>query len=622
MNNQFPNPELQHIKEFLQEAPPFDALTVAQLDHLLPSLDIIYYRRGHRFSLAEDPKNATGGLRVVRSGAVELRDGNEGLIDRIDQASSFNLLSLQKGHPGIFAIMIEDGLIYSLKETAYQALRQTNRDFDRFFHAQRSRRLRRASRHEPNPNEMMRKVSDIMCREVLNIDSLETIEFCALKMTQHRVSSILIMENNKLLGIVTDRDIRSRAVAKGLDLSLPVTKIMTADPECIEPSSTVFDTTLLMTQHNYHHLPVVEDERVLGIITSSDLMLARQNDPVFLVQHIGRQDDIAGIKSIVDTLPNLVVQWLHSGIRAYQISRILTAISDSVTCRLIELFCLKNGKAPVDFCWLGFGSQARGEQLLNADQDNGLVISDKLQEQDKPWFKALATYVCSGLNTCGYVFCHGKIMAMTDEWRQSLSLWKNKVSSWTRSPTADATMRVSIFFDVRAVWGNSSLADELQTHMLSLAASNSIFLAALAHNALDAQTPLGLFRQFVVERNGDHRHQLDLKKRGLLPIVDLIRLQALANNISAVNTLDRLEALAKGKHMAIVDSRNMQDALRLLMQTRVQLQVEQICDAQPITNYLNPKHLSEISRRQLKDAFGIVADAQSAARLNYRQGMG
>ena len=350
-------------------------------------------------------------------------------------------------------------------------------------------------------------------------------------------------------------------------------------------------------------------------------MLAKQDDPVYLVQHISRQADVNSIKQLVSGMSKLMIQWVNSGMRAQQVSQILTAVSDAITIRLIQLAEEQFGPAPVPWCWAGFGSQARSEQLLGADQDNGLVISDAVTADQLPWFEKLARFVCDALNECGYVHCPGGIMAMTDKWCQPLATWQDTVRRWTRSPTQDAVMRVSIFFDVRCIYGDCSLADRLQETMLEQASKNSIFLAALCANALEAKPPLGIFRRFVVDRDGEHRKELDLKKRGVLPLTEMVRLHALAHKISAVNTDERLKALAAEKHLTITNSRNLADALHFIQQLRISHQCQQVMRGESVSNFLNPRDLPKMAREQLRDAFTIIDEAQSAIRQTYRPGM-
>jgi len=611
-------PELVPIAEFLQQSLPFNELPLQMLYDTVYKIVIQYHCRSDVFN-ADTPKK---GLRIVRSGAVEIRDSDNKLLDRLGEGESFHIAGLNAERGEVQATVIEDALLYFLPDTDYRHLRETDRKFDRYFSGQRSRRLRRAARYQPEPNTMMQEVRTVMSTGLLTVSSTSTVQNVAQVMAGRRVSSAFVVDDDQLRGIVTDRDLRTRFVAVGLPFDTPVVDIMTPDPESIDASDTVFSTTLLMTRRGYHHLPVMVDGELTGIVTASDLILAKQDDPVYLVQHISRQKDVQGIKDLVSGMANLMVQWVNSGMRAQQVSQILTAISDAITVRLIQLAEEKLGPAPVPWCWAGFGSQARGEQLLGADQDNGLIISNEVQPEHLAWYAELAELVCDGLDECGYVYCPGGIMAKTEQWRQSLEIWQKTVRRWATSPTPDAVMRVSIFFDIRCIYGTSSLCDALQKTMLKQASKNSIFLAALAANALDTKPPLGIFRRFVVDRDGEHRDSLDLKKRGVLPVTEIVRLHALAHKIRAVNTNERLKALAEQKHMTIVDSRNLVDALHFIQHQRIKHQCGQIVRGEQVTNFLNPRDLPKMAKEQLRDAFTIIDDAQSAVRQTYRAGMG
>jgi len=388
------SPELVMIAEFLQQSLPFNELSEHLLQWAVTKTVIHYHCRGDRFS-KDTPEM---GLRIVRSGAVEIRDDKNKLLDRLGEGESFHIGGLNAENGNVQALVIEDALIYLLPDEHYRKLREENRDFDRYFSGQRSRRLRRAARYEPVPNTMMREVSSLMSTELLTVEPALTVKSVASAMTRRRVSSAFVVQGEELVGIVTDRDLRVRFAAEGLSPDTAVRDIMTSNPESIDGTHTLFATTLLMTQRGYHHFPVMCDGKLSGVVTTSDLILAKQDDPVYLVQHISRQGDVQGMVEVVSGMPMLLVQWVKSGIRAQQVSQILTAISDAITVRLIQLAEEKLGPAPVAYCWTGFGSQARGEQLLGADQDNGLIISDEMCPEHRPWFSAMANFVCDGLN--------------------------------------------------------------------------------------------------------------------------------------------------------------------------------------------------------------------------------
>tara|TARA_R110001592_G_scaffold337300_1_gene623759 strand:+ start:383460 stop:385376 length:1917 start_codon:yes stop_codon:yes gene_type:complete len=611
-------PELLPIAEFLAQSLPFNELPAAELYRVVAQVVVQYHCRGEVFSRDTDE----AGLRIVRSGAVEIRDSDNKLLDRLGEGESFHIGGLNAERGEVRATVIEDALFYRLPDTAYRQLRAGNRRFDRYFSGQRNRRLRRAARYQPEPNAMTQAVATIMTIRLLTVAPTDTVQHAAQAMAARRVSSVFVIDGENLVGIITDRDLRVRFVAPALPPDTLVSAIMTRDPETIDASLSIFSTTLLMTQRAYHHLPVMRDGQLAGIVTTSDLILAKQDDPVYLVQHISRQRDVDGIKSVVAGTANLMIQWVNSGMRAQQVGQILTAISDAVTIRLIQIAEEKLGPAPVTWCWLGFGSQARAEQLLAADQDNGIIIDDSVTDEQLPWFESMAKTVCDGLNACGYVYCPGDIMASTGEWRQALSCWQQKVQRWVTTPTPDAAMRVSIFFDLRCIYGASALCEQLQKTMLEQSSANSIFLAALAANALDTRPPLGIFRRFVLDRDGEHRDYLDLKKRGVLPITEMVRLRALAHKVSAVNTEERLQALVQAQHMTIADSRNLLDALQFIQQQRIKHQCAQIVRGDKLNNFINPKELPKMAREQLRDAFTIIDDAQSAIRQTFRAGMG
>ena len=611
-------PELITIAEFIQQTLPFNELPEEILYPVISRIIIQYHCQGESF----DASTPERGLRILRSGAVELRDSDNKLLDRLGEGESFHIAGLNAERGEVIATVIEDALFYFVPDEVYRYLRDTDRGFDRYFSGQRNRRLRRAARYQPEPNTMMQEVRTVMSSNLLSVPPTETVRGAAQAMAERRVSSAFVVEDDVLLGIVTDRDLRVRVVAAGLSSDTPVSEIMTPDLEWVEGSETIFATTLLMTQRRFHHLPVKINGVTSGIVTTSDLILAKQDDPVYLVQHISRQKDVETIKELVSGMANLMVQWVNSGMLAQQVSQVLTAISDAITVRLIQLAEEKFGPAPVPWCWTGFGSQARSEQLLGADQDNGLVIDDSVTEAQLPWFRDVADFVCDGLDEVGYVYCPGGIMAKTDEWRQPLATWQETVRKWARSPTPAAVMRVSIFFDIRCIYGDCKLAERLQETMLDQTSRNTIFLAALAANVLDSKPPLGIFRRFVVDRDGEHRSELDLKKRGVLPVTEIVRLHSLAHKITAVNTDERLKALAAQKHLTIAGSRNLADALHYIQQLRIKHQCEQITRGEKVSNFVNPRDLPKMAKEQLRDAFTIIDEAQSSVRQTYRAGMG
>lgn len=248
-----------------------------------------------------------------------------------------------------------------------------------------------------------------------------------------------------------------------------------------------------------------------------------------------------------------------------------------------------------------------------------MLLDDAYDEaQHGAYFKALATFVCDGLDACGYVYCPGEMMAMTDQWRQPRHKWAEYFARWTGQPDPKSLMLTCVFFDLRAIHGNTALLDGLRQDVLHRTRGNSIFLALMVGNAMQHQPPLGMFKGLSTIRSGEHKGTVDLKHTGVVPIVDLARVYALAGGDSAVNTHDRLVSAAAGGAISEQSARDLRDALEFLAFLRIQHQARQIAAGQSPDNHLDPEDISNFERTQLKDAFNVVASLQNVLGQRYR----
>jgi CBS domain-containing protein len=354
------------------------------------------------------------------------------------------------------------------------------------------------------------------------------------------------------------------------------------------------------------------------MVTTTDLIRQQVDHPVYLVGEVWKQPNVEGVARVSADVPKMLRQMIENGARPDDATRMVTAVTDAITERLIELATDTLGPPPVPYVWLALGSQARHEQTAHSDQDNALLLSDEATEEHAPYFKELAEFVCDGLDACGYEYCPGDVMATTDTWRQPLSGWKSTFRDWIEEPRPKSLMHSTIFFDLRPICGDASLADELQDFILDRTAKNTIFLASLAANALDNKPPLGFFRQFVLEEHGGQKDTLDLKLNGVVPIIDLARIHALGNGVAAVNTRERFQQLADGSGMNAGDAADLRDALDLIASIRLEHQAEQIRKGEEPNNFVPPDSLSGFEKRHLKDAFRIVSQMQKALSQRYQ----
>jgi CBS domain-containing protein len=474
---------------------------------------------------------------------------------------------------------------------------------------------------DPHLGLVATPVRTLVRRQPVTLPPTASIRETALLMREQRVSSVLIVDDGRLFGIVTDRDLRNRVIAEDLGTDRPIRDIATAAPLTIELGSTAFEALLLMARSNVHHVPVMDGQSVAGMITATDLTEHHSTSAVFLAGEIYKQTSVEGLTRASTRIRNLQRNLAAADATAYATGQVVTAITDALTTRLLQLGEAQLGPAPIDYAWVAAGSQARSEQTAKSDQDNFMVLDDAYDAaRHGEYFKALAAFVCAGLDACGYIYCPGEMMAMTDTWRQPLRAWKKYFHQWIEEPEPKALMLTCVFFDLRHVHGRAALVDELRDYFLARAKGNGIFLAYMVGNALSHQPPLNMFGKIATERKGEHRGTIDLKHTGVVPIVDLARVYALAGGHPQVNTQDRLDVASQSREVSEDSARDLRDALEFLAVTRIRHQVRQMDAGQAPDNFLALKELSNFERTQLKDAFAVVQTLQSVLGQRHQAG--
>jgi len=602
--------ELPEICRFLSDLPGFEELDHGQLTAAARAIQIGYYKAGSRVLTIGE---ANTQLHIVRSGALELRNAEGDLVMRGAEGDVFGFPSLMNATPlRNQSTAIEDSLIYHHDGKVFAELRRKNDRFDTYFIRLLSDRL--LSR--PTPTKLHgaegRAVSQLITRPPVTIDGAASIQDAARKMVDERVSAILVVSGDEFCGIATDRDLRQRVVARGLSIELPIHDIMSKDPISIDSGDLAYEAALTMMRNKIHHLPVTEYGKLIGMVSRSDFMRIETEHPLYLVNDIAKQTTVDGIVKACKRLPALIASQISADADGEQLGKFITTITDTVTQQLCRIAESELGSPPCTYVWVALGSQGRHEQSARSDQDNALVLDDSATEADDEYFKALARIVNDGLDACGYVYCPGDVMASNPQWRQPLETWKKYFNKWITVPEAKALMHANIFFDLRAVYGNAGLVDELKESIRTDAKRNELFLALMAKNAMNFQPPLGFFRQFVLEKSGEHKNTLDIKKHGIMPIVEIARIRALAAGEIRITTRNRLRAAAKAGEINEADAASLIDALDFIEQLRIEHQNRQLHAGKRPDNHLSPDELSSLVRHNLKSAFNQVSTSQAA----------
>ncbi len=557
-------------------------------------------------------------LGLVVSGAIALHDDNAQNPIRLGPGAWFGAGVLPVGSMvGVQVVAIGPTVVAFLNADDLATLCAADARLRYFL--QPTPRSAPVGAADPHMNLMQTPVRALIKREPITVSPTTTIRASAQLMSEQRVSSVLVVEDGHLFGLVTDRDLRNRSLAAGLDPERPVIDIATVAPLTIDIRAPGFDALLLMARHNVHHVPVLDGTRVVGMITATDVTEQHTTSAVYLAGDIHKQTTVEALIAAAAKVKVLQTRLDAAGASAYATGHIVTAITDALTTRLLHLGEAKFGPPPVDYAWVAAGSQARSEQTAKSDQDNCMILDDAYDETaHAAYFKSLSTFVCDGLDACGYIHCPGEMMAMTDKWRQPKRVWAEYFRRWVDTPEPMALMLTCVFFDVRVVSGKRSLLADLRVDVLRRAKDNRLFLAHMVGNALKHQPPLGLFGGISTIRSGDNKGKVDLKHTGIVPIIDLARVYSLAAGDDAVNTHDRLAHAADSGEISPPAVRDLRDALEFLSSLRIRHQARQIAAGQVADNFLRLDELSNFERGQLKDAFGVVKSLQDVLAQRYR----
>ena len=597
--------------EFLHSVLPFNTLPAEELQALAGKLEVAYYPQGKKILESSPPP----GLAIIRKGAVRLVDAAHKFLDKRSEGELFGHRIYFHGEQKSYvAEAEEDCLVWHLAQADFEALCAQQSLIGEFFGSHVKKRVAAAAQAQRSVTQLR----DLIKRSPVLIDGKASIREAARLMSRENVSSVLVMQDGRLGGIATDKDLRQRVLAVDLEPGTAIEKVMTANPRTLSIDADVDDALLLMMRQNYHHLPILDGDQPLGLVTAGDILRAQSEHPLRLVRDIHKKKSVEDLLVLSRRLPSLFVRLVNLGRDVEQIGCMVTHITDAFTVRLLQLAEAQFGPPPMTYAWVVFGSQAREEQTAKTDQDNGIVLERRATENEAAYFAKLADFVCDGLDKLGYEFCPGEIMALNVKWRVSLAKWKRHFDRWIDVPEPKSVMHSSIFFDMRCVHGNGELVDELLEYGVGRAKRNRIFRRFMAANVMTHRPPIGFFRRFVQEDDGTHSEGLNLKHRGIVPITDLVRMRALEAGVTAANTFRRLEKVVAAGAMNENDASSLRDALILINRIRLNYQAEQMAAGQKPGNFVPTEELSPLMRRNLKAAFMLVVEAQNALSVRYQ----
>jgi CBS domain-containing protein len=626
-------------RAFLQGIPPFQLLDGPSLDAIAESLSLEYYPKG--FAILTQGGPASDSLQIVRTGGAKVSmrssDSEEIVIDYRSEGDAIGFLSLYSGDRSRTDVTAsEDTTCYLMPRGPFLALLEAHPEVREYFHRTFLAKymdkaftdMRSRSQLFGGGEKLLftTAVGDLITHAVVTAPRDVSIRGAAQLMSHNGISSLVLVDADGVpIGIVTDRDLRDKVAARGRDTAEPVANIMSTSLIKADAGDFCFEALLTMLRHNIHHLLIVDEGRLRGIVTNHDLLILQGTSPISVVREIEGQTDLDGLVQAAAKVTAIVGLLLKDGAKAGNVTRIITEINDRIVRRVIEFTLRQLGPAPLPWCWLVFGSEGRREQTFGTDQDNALLWADPAtaeeEEAARSWFPQFARLMKEGLTRCGFAPCPANYMADNPRWNLPLAEWRELFSRWITAPSPEALLQAAILFDFRGLAGNLSLAAELRSCLNRSLRNRSVFFARLAGTVTLNRPPLGFFGSFTLDTKGRHKDKIDLKISALGPIVNIARLYALEAGIPETGTLDRLAALRPNHPLLTRYAEELGHAFEFLSLLRIQHQFEQIQAGAPGDNLIDPQSLSSHEKKALKDAFRLISRVQDLIIEQYRTGL-
>jgi DNA polymerase-3 subunit epsilon/CBS domain-containing protein len=469
------------------------------------------------------------------------------------------------------------------------------------------------------------RVRDIMHAPVQVIAADRSLREALVKMAAKRVSSLYVQPSKAAassfgahdLGIITERDLLRALAQHDADaLDLRVERFTSRPLATVPADAFVYRAIGRMSRLKIRHLGAVDDNGfVVGALSARDLLRLRAGEAISLGDEIDQAEDAHALAVAWAKLPVVAAALLDEELPARDIAAVISREVGALTGQaavLAERRMRDEGKGdpPCPYAVAVLGSAGRGESLLAMDQDNALFFARG--EPDGPedrWFAGLGAQINDILNEAGVPYCKGGVMAGNPQWRGSVATWRNRIGDWIRRSNPKDLLSVDIFFDLRAVHGEASIANRLREEGFEAADGQAAFAKLLADSAGSIEPGLNFLGRFRAAEG-----RIDLKKAGLFGVVAAARALAICHHVMERSTPARLAGI---KALGLGGAHDL-DALAEAQGTFLDLilaqQIEDIERGTPPSNTVALRNLSQRDQSRLRSSLRQVEQLDQLTR--------
>lgn len=630
---------MSDIRRFLQEHYTFQFLEPEQLEFLIEKSKLITANKNQTIIHAMDDGHD---VYLLLSGMCKnsiLSDEGKEITIRFyhpgDIAGIISAMAQQGSNFTVQTVAVSDFLV--IPQHIFHQLLHENSDFSEMVAKEMSKRVfemyqvlhnefsYQAQGMETYPYR--KKIGEIMTSPVVRMKGNPNAVEMAHLMAEEKVSSVVIFDDkHPLKAIVTERDI-IRQVAEGKKLQQTRVSEIVNQPSIISlpPEAYFYEALLVMAKHHIKHIPVINDNEVIGMVTWRNLTQARGIAVLSVVDEIEKQTTLEGLAQAKTHIRSFLDNMLKEKASAHEICSIISEFNDRLLRRVIALaeqamIAEGFGPPPVEYCWLTMGSEGRKEQTLATDQDNGLIYQDVNaleQKRVENYFAKLAEKVVSGLEKCGIPRCEGDVMATNPKWRHSLSGWKQTIDHWINNLDGNEVRYFTIFLDFRGVYGQMELAREVREHLQNRSNKQSLLFHQLAKDDSLYSVPIGMFGRFITEKGENGEPSIDLKHGGVMHIVNAMRIFSLREGIVKCSTTERMMELAEQGIFNPDEFREIKEAFDSLMLFRIRENIKKIDSNRKYSNHIVLEKMNKNDRFTLKKALTTVKWVQQMTERHF-----
>lgn len=618
----------QRIADFLKEHAPFNYLSYEDLVKIASSIRVLNLEKHKTLFQINDSLHDS--FYVVVSGIIHLTvisDAEESLLNKCYAGDIFGLRPFfAKNNYQMTAKAREESIVYAIPIATFKPFVAQNSEVLNFLLESFAANTKSGSldsnhglisdnvSYSENQSDLLYFQSLTYNKTPLKIGVETMIKDAAQLVTDNMLDSALITEDARPVGIVTDKDFRSKVATGRIAYTNTINKIMASPVITVTENISVAEAQLIMLKHGVTHLCVTQDgtdkSDVKGIISEHDLVVAQANNPGVLLKEIKRSQSAKELKLVRDKLNEIIQSSLNKNIPITHINSIAGEITLAIIKRAVEQAILDLGSPPARFAWLSIGSQGRKEQLLLTDIDSILIFEDVTADKYrdvKDYFLKLAKKATITLEKVGFSFCPQGHMASNMLWCKSLTDWTKQYNNWMNTPGEKSNEISSVFFDYEIAFGEQKIEDSLTEVIFKNAKNNVLFFDYLGNDALKKPAPLNFFKKFNLEEEGEHKGKFDIKTRALMPLIDGARMLVMSNNIKGINS-----TYLRYKQLAMIDPKfseiylNCAESFLVLSKFRVLEGLKNDSSGQ----YINLEELNKVDREKLKNALSSIRDLE------------